>query len=322
MDILEEAKKVLQIEKDSIQEVSDKLDESFIEAINVIMECNGRIIIMGVGKSGQVGRKISSTLASTGTPSYFVHPGEGIHGDLGIIAANDVVVLISNSGETEEIIKIIPAIKKMGLTIISMTGKKESTMARYSDVVLDVGVSKEASPLEFVPTSSTTATLAYGDALASVLIQLRGFKSEDFAFLHPGGSIGKRLILKVDDVMHSGKANAIVNETDSMKQAVVEISTKGLGATSVIDNNGRLVGIITDGDLRRALERFDNLLEKDISEVMTRDPIKIESNKLAAEAVHIMENRPSQIMVLPVIDMEGKPIGMVRIHDLVKAGVD
>ncbi len=321
MDILSEAEQVLKIEMESIGDLIKKLDENFVKAIELMLRCNGRIIVMGVGKSGLIGRKISSTLASTGTPSFFVHPGEGMHGDLGIITLNDVVILISNSGETDEILKVVPTLKKMGVKIIALTGNLTSTLTNHAEVVLDVGVKKEACPLEIVPTASTTTTLAMGDALASVLLKKKGFNEKDFAFLHPGGSLGKKLLLKVDDVMHSGDANAVISEEVSMKEAIVEMTSKGLGATSVVDKGGKIVGIITDGDLRRAIEKHNNLLEKQVREIMIENPIKIESGKLAAEAIHIMEERPSQIMVLPVINSKGEPIGIVRIHDLVKAGV-
>lgn len=322
MDIISEAKKVLEVEKNSIEDLMNKLDENFVNAIELMLNCDGRVIIMGVGKSGLIGRKISATFASTGTPSFYVHPGEGMHGDLGMVTSKDIVILISNSGETDEVLKVIPTLKKMGVKIISLTGKMDSSLAGYSDIAVDSGVEKEACALNVVPTASTTTVLALGDALASVLLKLRGFDESDFAFLHPGGSLGRKLLLRVEDVMHSGDANAVISNSVSMKEAIMEISTKGLGAVSIVDDTGCLRGIVTDGDLRRAIEIHDNLMEKSVEEVMTKDPVRIHSEKLAAEAFHLMENRPNQISVLPVVDDDGKPVGMVRIHDLVKAGVD
>ena len=251
----------------------------------------------------------------------FVHPAEGMHGDLGMIAKGDVTLIISNSGETEEIIKLMPNIRRIGVKIILISAGIKSTLAKHSDIVLETSVKREADSLNIAPTASTTAALAMGDALSGVLIVKKGFKKEDFALLHPGGSLGKKLLLRVDDVMHSGPNNAVINTKATMKQAIVEISTKGLGATSVVDDGGRLVGIITDGDLRRAIERYDNLLSKNVEDVMTKNPLVVESDKLAVEAVRIMEDRPKQIMVLPVVNAKGEPVGMVRIHDLVRAGV-
>jgi arabinose-5-phosphate isomerase len=321
MDILEEAKKVLEIEMNSIGGLIKKLDINFVKAVELIFNCKDRIIVTGIGKSGLVGRKIASTLASTGTPSLFLDPIEGMHGDLGMIMKGDIVLIISNSGKAEEIIKIIPTLKKMGIKIILFTGRPTSTLANFSDIVIDVKVEREACPFNLAPTASSTTTLAVGDALAVVLLKKRGFRPEDFAFLHPGGYLGKKLLLKVDDVMHSGNDNPVIFEEKSMRDAVIEITSKQLGAVSIINNKGILVGIITDGDLRRAIEKYDKLLEKKAKEIMTKNPIVIESGKLAAEAVHIMEDRPSQIMVLPVVDKNRRPIGMLRIHDLVKKGM-
>ena len=321
MDILEEAKKVLEIEMNSISGLIKKLDTNFVKAVELIFNCKDRIIVTGIGKSGLVGRKIASTLASTGTPSLFLDPIEGMHGDLGMIMKGDIVLIISNSGKAEEIIKIIPTLKKMGIKIILLTGRSTSTLANFSDIVIDVKVEREACPFNLAPTASSTTTLAVGDALAVVLLKKRGFRPEDFAFLHPGGYLGKKLLLKVDDVMHSGNDNPVIFEEKSMRDAIIEITSKQLGAVSIINNKGILVGIITDGDLRRAIEKYGKLLEKKAKEIMTENPIVIESGKLAAEAVYIMEDRPSQIMVLPVVDKERRPIGMLRIHDLVKKGM-
>jgi arabinose-5-phosphate isomerase len=318
VNILDEIRKVLETEMKSIGDLIKKLNNNYVLAVELMFECKGRVVVSGIGKSGLIGRKIASTLASTGTPAFFLDPAEGVHGDLGMIMRGDIALLISNSGETEEILKISPNLKKIGMKLILLTGKPNSSLAKLSDIVLDVGVEKEACPLNLAPTASTTTTLATGDALAVALLEKRGFKPEDFAFLHPGGTLGKKLLLKVDDVMHSGEENPIIPEEKSMKEAIVEITSKRLGATSIVNDKGIIVGIITDGDLRRAIEEYGNLLEKNVKEIMTKNPVVIETGKLAAEAVHIMEDRPSQIMVLPVVDTKRRPIGMLRIHDLVK----
>jgi arabinose-5-phosphate isomerase len=322
VDILAEARKVLEIEATSIKEVCDKLGAAFEEAIELLFGCRGKVVISGLGKSGLVGRKIASTLASTGTPAVFLHPAEGAHGDLGVLARGDVAVLISNSGETEELVKIISSIKRIGIKVLALVGNPESTLARDSDIFIDVGVSSEACPDNLVPTASTTALLSVGDALAVVLLKKRGFDREDFACLHPGGSIGRRLLLRVSDIMHSGEANSLVTESANMQAAIVEMTSKGLGAVSVVDDTGVLVGVITDGDLRRALARHGGkLLEKPVIEVMTGDPVTITGDRLAVEAVQLMENRPSQISVLPVIDANRRAVGLLRLHDLLQEGV-
>lgn len=320
-NVLEQAKDIIETEVQSIKDMSGRLDESFVNAIEMMFKCKGRIIVTGMGKSGLIGRKIAATLASTGAPSFFLHPAEGIHGDLGTIMSNDLVLMISNSGKTEEVLKIIPTIKKMGLKLILLTGKVNSPLSDLSDVVLDISVKKEACPIDIVPTSSTTVTLVMGDALCGVLLLKKGFKKENFAFFHPGGALGKRLLLLVDDIMHSGSANAVVSEDRPMKEAILEITAKGLGATSCVNHKGELTGLITDGDLRRAIEKYDRLFEKRAGDIMTKNPVVIKAGKLAAEAVNLMENRPSQLMVLPVVDEQNRPVGIVRVHDLVKAGV-
>ena len=321
MDIISEAKKVLEIEKNSIEDLIQKVDDSFVQAIELMLNCKGRVIVMGVGKSGQIGRKISSTLASTGTPSFFVHPGEGMHGDLGMVSSNDIVILISNSGETEEVLKVIPTLKRMGVGLIALAGKPGSTRAQHSDIIIDVGVKTEASTLGIVPTASTTATLAMGDALASVLLKMKGFDEKDFAFLHPGGSIGKKLLLKVDDVMHTGDANAVISLEASMKEVIVEISSKGLGATSVINSNGKITGIVTDGDLRRACELGAVLFEKRACDIMTPGPKTIAMDKKAYCALKIMEQYNITSLVVTDNESNERVVGLVHIHDLVKAGI-
>jgi len=317
---LEEAKKVLRIEADAISSLIDKIDENFLKAIDILLSCKGRVVVTGMGKSGIIGKKIAATLASTGTPALFLHPAEGVHGDLGMITKGDVLLAISNSGETEELNKILPIIKRLDVKLISMTGGMNSTLAKASDVVLDVGVKEEACPLGLIPTASTTAALAMGDALSVTLLERKGFKEEDFAFFHPGGSLGKRLFLKVGDLMHSGNEIPKVYEDTIMKDTILEISSKKLGMTSVIDSKGGLTGIITDGDLRRWLEKGEaNIFKTKAKDVMTRNPKTIEADALAAKAVSVMEHY--SITSLIIVDKEGRPDGIIHLHDLLKAGV-
>jgi len=317
---LEEAKKVLRIEADAISSLIDKIDENFLKAIDILLSCKGRVVVTGMGKSGIIGKKIAATLASTGTPALFLHPAEGVHGDLGMITKGDVLLAISNSGETEELNKILPIIKRLDVKLISMTGGMNSTLAKASDVVLDVGVKEEACPLGLIPTASTTAALAMGDALSVTLLEMKGFKEEDFAFFHPGGSLGKRLFLKVGDLMHSGNEIPKVYEDTIMKDTILEISSKKLGMTSVIDSKGGLTGIITDGDLRRWLEKGEaNIFKTKAKDVMTRNPKTIEADALAAKAVSVMEHY--SITSLIIVDKEGRPDGIIHLHDLLKAGV-
>lgn len=315
----ERARQVLRTEAEAILRLSEQLDDNFIKALDLIHGCEGRVVVSGVGKSGLVGRKIAATLASTGTPALFLHPAEGAHGDLGMLVDKDVLLLLSNSGETREISELLPWVKRIGAKIISMVGRQGSTMAQHSDVVLDVSVEKEACPHNLAPSASTAAQLALGDALAIVLLQRRNFRPEDFACLHPGGSLAKQL-MRVEELMHSGKNNPVVSADTPMRETISEISSKALGAANVIDANGKLVGIITDGDLRRALMKMSNVLDLQARDVMTADPTTISEKQLAAEAIAIMENRPSQIAVLPVVNEDGYPVGMLRLHDLVKAG--
>ena len=316
--VIEQAKKVLKIEAEAISALTERINESFVKAVDLIFFCKGKIVVTGVGKSGLIGQKIASTLASTGTPSFFMHPAEGIHGDLGMLSKNDVVIAISNSGESNEISQIIPVVKRMGLPLISMTGNHSSTLAKSGDAVLDVSVKEEACPLGLAPTASTTATLAMGDALAVAVLDKRGFNKEDFALLHPGGSLGKRLLVRVSDLMHTGEAIPLVTENTVMKVALFEITSKRLGVTGVIDDEGFLEGAITDGDLRRAMEKGLDVLNKKASEIMTRNPKKVDTDALAAEALQKMEQH--SITSLFVVDGE-KVAGIVHLHDLLKAGV-
>ncbi len=316
--VIEQAKRVLKIEAEAISALTERINESFVKAVDLIFFCKGKIVVTGVGKSGLIGQKIASTLASTGTPSFFMHPAEGIHGDLGMLSKNDVVIAISNSGESNEISQIIPVVKRMGLPLISMTGNHSSTLAKSGDAVLDVSVKEEACPLGLAPTASTTATLAMGDALAVAVLDKRGFNKEDFALLHPGGSLGKRLLVRVSDRMHTGEAIPLVTENTVMKVALFEITSKRLGVTGVIDDEGFLEGAITDGDLRRAMEKGLDVLNKKASEIMTRNPKKVDTDALAAEALQKMEQH--SITSLFVVDGE-KVAGIVHLHDLLKAGV-
>jgi arabinose-5-phosphate isomerase len=319
--IIKRAKQVLQIEAKAIEQLMERINEQFVQAVELILACEGKVVVTGVGKSGIIGQKIASTLASTGTPAFFLHSTEGSHGDLGMLGKKDIVVAISNSGETDELSQILPLIKRYGNKLIALTGKVKSTLARAGDVVLDVSVEEEACPLGLAPTASTTATLAMGDALAVALLEKRGFKKDDFAILHPGGKLGKQLLLKVRDLMHAGDELPMVYEEALMKGALVEITSKRLGVTGVMNKRHELVGIITDGDLRRALERHTDLLERTAGEVMTHNPKWIEADTLAAQAVQRMEEH--SITSLFVFDKAGErtPRGILHLHDLLKAGV-
>lgn len=321
MDVLEEAKKVLRIEAQSILDLMDRLDETFVQAVDILYHCKGKVVLMGMGKSGLVGRKIASTFASTGTPAFFLHPAEGVNGDFGMLAKEDVLVAISNSGETRELVEVLPLIKRYGNRLISLTGNPKSTLAKVSDVNLDIRVKEEACPLGLAPTASTTATLALGDALAVTVMERKGFREEDFAMLHPGGALGKRLLLKVEDLMHGGRTFPMVSGESEMKEVIFEITSKRLGVTGVHNGEGQLIGVITDGDLRRALEKFSDLLKRRACEVMTKNPKWIEKHALAAQAVQRMEEY--SITSLFVLNRAGDkvPVGIIHLHDLLKAGV-
>jgi arabinose-5-phosphate isomerase len=321
LDILKEAKRVLKVEAQSLLDLADRIDENFSRAVELLYHCKGKVVIMGMGKSGLVGRKISSTFASTGTPSFFLHPAEGLNGDFGMLAKEDVIIAISNSGETRELLEVLPLIKRYGNRLITFTGNLNSPLAKAGDVTLDIRVKEEACPLNLAPTASTTVTLALGDALAIALMGKRDFKKEDFAMLHPGGVLGKRLLLKVEGLMHVGKAFPMVSERTLMKEAIFEITSKRLGVTGVCNAEGHLVGVITDGDLRRALEKFSDLFDRETSEVMTKNPKWIEKDELAAGAVQRMEEY--SITSLFVFNKAGDkiPVGIIHLHDLLKAGV-
>jgi len=319
--IIKRAKQVLQIEAKAIEQLVGRINEQFVQAVELLLACEGKVVVTGVGKSGIIGQKIASTLASTGTPAFFLHPTEGIHGDLGMLEKKDIVIAISNSGETDELSQILPLIKRYGNKLIALTGRDNSTLARAGDVVLDVSVAEEACPLGLAPTASTTATLAMGDALAVTLLEKRGFKKEDFAIRHPGGKLGKRLLLRVCDLMHKGDELPMVYEDTLMKGALMEITSKRLGVAGVMNKRHELVGVITDGDLRRALERHTDMLERTAGEVMTKNPKSIEADTLAAQAVQQMEEH--SITSLFVFDKAGEkaPRGIIHLHDLLKAGV-
>ena len=322
--MLEKAKEALKLEAEAITELIPRVDENFEAALKMIMACQGRTVITGMGKSGLIGRKISATLASTGTPSFYLHPAEGIHGDLGMVTQDDVVIALSNSGETAEVLHILPSLRRIGAKIIAMVGNKNSTLAKNADVVLDVSVSKEACPLGLAPTSSTTAALAFGDALAMELLSAKNFTAKQFAVFHPGGSLGRKLLLTVDDIMHKGKENPLVTGERSVKDALFVITDKGLGAVSVVDDkkNKHLVGLLTDGDIRRGLSRGFAFLDRPVVEIMTKTPKTIVAHKLAAEALHLMEsNKPRPITVLPVIDENRCVVGLLHMTDLVHQGV-
>ncbi len=319
MDIIQTGKKVLQTEANALIRLLSSINQNFVEAVKALNQCQGRVVVTGMGKSGIIGKKISATLASTGAPSFFLHPAEGLHGDIGMISKGDVILAISNSGETEELLKILPSIKRLGLYLVSMTGNIKSTLARESDVALDVSVREEAGAMGIVPTASTTAALAMGDALAVALFELRGIKEEDFAFFHPGGSLGRRLLLRVKDVMHQTAQIPIVSEESSLKEALFEMTRKKMGMTTVTGRDGNLTGVITDGDLRRLLEKEEKIFEKRAKEVMTKNPKFIGEKELAAKAVQVMET--CSITVLPVMDENEKLVGVVHLHDLLKMGV-
>ncbi|HEV8437858.1 MAG TPA: KpsF/GutQ family sugar-phosphate isomerase [Methylomirabilota bacterium] len=313
------AERVLRLEAEGIVALTRRLDERFVRAVRLMHACTGRVIVTGMGKSGLVGRKVAATLASTGTPAYFLHPAEGVHGDIGMVARGDVVVALSNSGETDEVLAVLPAIKRLGIPLILLTGTPGSTLSRQADVVIDVGVSEEACPMNLAPTSSTTAALAMGDALAMALLDLRGLRAEDYAALHPRGSLGWRSLFKVGDLMHTGDAIPRVAEGATMKEAMEEMSAKRMGMTVVVDGEGRLTGIITDGDLRRQQLIHGSLLDRRAAECMTGAPKCIEVGDLAAKALSVMETHA--ITSLIIRDDRGRPSGIIRLQDILRARI-
>ncbi len=320
-EIIAAARKVIQIEATAVTSLLERLNGNFVRAVEMMLACQGRVVVTGMGKSGLICQKMAATLASTGTPSLFLHPAEGVHGDLGMLMKGDVVIAVSNSGETEEITRILPIIKRMGLPLIAMASNPASTLGRAGDVFLDISVKEEACPLQLAPTASTTATLAMGDALAIALLLQRGFKEEDFALYHPGGALGKRLLLRVEDLMHIGEDMPMVPEATLLKDALYEISSKKLGITGVANQAGELLGVFTDGDLRRTIEKDINVLNQPITEVMSRSPKRILRTNLAAKALQRMEEHSITSLFVFESEDDPSPVGIIHLHDLLKAGV-
>ena len=320
--IKEKAIETLEIEIGALQKLIDRVDDEFEAAVRAILDCKARVIVTGIGKSGHVGQKIAASLASTGTPSFFMHPAEAFHGDLGMVTPQDIVLAISNSGETNEIVNILPVIRRIGAPIIALCGKRGSTLGKNADYFIVAGVEREACPLGLAPTASTTAALAMGDAITMAAMAARNFTAQDFAMFHPGGSLGRRLLLTVGDVMHSGEDNPTISCDKTAKEALFVMTAKGVGATSVVDAAGRFIGLVTDGDVRRCLAKGSEFLEEPVETFMTRNPATITAGKLAASALSIMEkHQPRPITVLPVVDEAGSPVGIVHLTDLLRQGV-
>jgi arabinose-5-phosphate isomerase len=313
------ASQVLAIEAQAVEQLKSRIDDRFVHACDLMLHCRGRIVVLGMGKSGHIGGKIAATLASTGSPAFFVHPAEASHGDMGMITAQDVVMALSNSGETDEILTLLPLIKRLGVPLIALTGNPDSALAQTAEVHIDVSVPQEACPLGLAPTSSTTATLAMGDALAVALLEARGFTAEDFARSHPGGRLGRRLLLLTDDVMHTGEQIPRSAPDDLLRDALLEMSRKGLGTTVVVDSEDQVLGVFTDGDLRRALDRQVDVHTARVAEVMTPRGKTIAPGTLAAEALRMMQEY--RINALPVVNSAGKLAGVLNMHDLLRAGV-
>ena len=313
------AKKVLDIEAKAINALKQRINSDFVKIIEKISKIKGRIIVTGMGKPGFIAQKISATLSSTGSPSLYLHPAEALHGDLGRVRKNDCIIALSNSGETEEICKLLPIVKKIGALLVSIVGNPRSTLAKNSDFILDVSIKKEACSMGLVPTASTTAMLAMGDALAIALLEKKKFKERDFAFYHPGGILDKRLLLKVEDIMRVGHSNPVVRENTIIRDVLLKITRARAGSANIIDKKGRLTGIFTDGDLRRHLSCKINIANKKVKDIMTKSPITIKKDKLAAEAFQILRSR--KIDEIPVVDGKGKPIGLLDVQDLLKAGL-
>ena len=319
-NMLDIAKKVLKTEADAVAGLIEKLDGSFERAVKIIYESRGRVVVTGMGKSGLVGKKIAATLASTGTPSFFMHPAEASHGDLGMVTSHDAIIAISNSGETEELVGLIPFVKRFNVRLVALTGNPLSTLSRAADVSLDVSVKEEACTLGIVPTASTTATLAMGDALAVALLMKRGFSEEDFAFFHPRGTLGKRLLTRVEDLMHKGEKLPLISPETPMTQAVVEISSKRLGVAVVASPEGKILGIITDGDVRRGIEKWGKtLFDLNAGDVMSKSPKTVAARELAAKALSIMEELSITILIVP--DDQGRAAGVIHIHDILRQGI-
>lgn len=320
--IKEKAIETLEIEAEAVLKLKARIDDEFEAAVKCILDCKARVVVTGMGKSGHVGRKIAATFASTGTPAFFMHPAEAFHGDLGMVTENDVVIAISNSGESSEVVNILPIIRRIGAKIIAMSGRRESQLGKNCDYFVDIGVEKEACPLGLAPTASTTANLAMGDAIAVALMSVRNFTSQDFALFHPGGALGRKLLLTVANVMHTGDENPVVYQDKTAKDALFIMTDKGLGAASVVDSNGKFVGLITDGIIRRALAKDYKFLDEAVKNIMFAQPLTISKDKLAAEALSVMEkHKPRPVTVLPVVDAEHNPVGIVHLTDLLRQGV-
>ena len=319
---LDTARRVLKTEAEAILDLIDTLDDQFVRAVDLIVTCTGKVVLIGIGKSGLISKKIASTLASTGTPAFFMHPVEGIHGDLGMLSKKDVLIVLSNSGETEEILHLLPIIKRMAVRMIVITGNTQSTLASRADIVINTGVKQEACPWGLVPTCSTTAALAMGDALAIAILEKKGFKEEEFAILHPGGALGKRLLLRVEDIMHPGDNVPLVTADTSMQDALLEMTAKRLGVTGVTDGQNRLIGVVTDGDLRRSLAKFSSVLDKKASELMTADPKRISQNALAAQALGLMEKHSITVLFVHHSEDKERITGIIHMHDILKEGIN
>ncbi|MBA7616522.1 KpsF/GutQ family sugar-phosphate isomerase [candidate division WOR-3 bacterium] len=317
-EIIKKAKEIVKKEADELLSLQKRIGGNFVKAVEAIYNCKGKVIVSGIGKSGIIGRKIAATLSSTGTPAFHLHPTEGIHGDVGLVTKNDVVIAISKSGETEELFRLIPTLKRIGAFIIAFTGNSHSTLAKQSDVVLDISVDEEACPYNLVPTSSTAVTLALGDALALCLFHLKNLKPKDFALFHPGGSIGRKLLTKVEDVMLTGSYVPIVPVKASMKETILEMTSKR-GITTVIDSKGKITGVITDGDLRRLLEKRNDIFKMSAGEIMTFNPRTVKKEELAINAVKLME--AYGITSIPVVNTTNRPIGIIHLHDLMRLGI-
>ncbi len=317
--IAESARQVIRIERDAVSALLSRIGKDYETACEIILRSKGRVVMTGIGKPGFIAQKISATLSSTGTPSLFMHPAEALHGDLGRVTKDDVVVALSNSGQTEEIVKMLPLIKKIGCKLIAFTGNKRSPLAQHSDAVLDVSVKKEACPHNLAPTASTTAMLVFGDALAVSILKKKGFRAEDFAFYHPGGSLGKKLLLKVSDIMRTGKANPIVREDMKIKHVLYRITNARAGSATIVDMKGKLTGIFTDGDLRRHLKEGQRILDQPVKQFMTSKPIAIAGDHLAAEALDLLRSR--KIDEVPVVDRKRRPVGLLDVQDILRAGI-
>lgn len=320
--IKDRAIETLKIEAAAVENLIERVDEEFVRAVKEILKCRGRVVVTGMGKSGHVGRKIAATLASTGTPAFFLHPAEAYHGDLGMVTENDIVIAISNSGESSEIVNILSVIRRIGAKIIAMCGRRTSSLGKNADYFINIGVEKEACTLGLAPTASTTATLAMGDAIAMALMEEKNFTSKEYAMFHPGGALGRKLLLSVSDVMHSGEDNPIVRIGATVKDALFEMTAKGLGAVSVVDANKKFIGLVTDGIIRRALEKDKNFIDEPVEHIMKENPLVISPEKLAAAALSVMDkHKPRPVTVLPVIDAENNPVGIIHITDLLRQGI-